>query len=56
MTYYGFKAIKDGKEIFVEWFWNEENRDKVVSKLEEGFKIENKGKKFYGKLMLFVIQ
>lgn len=45
MTYYGFKATKDGKEVFIEWFWDEENRDRIVSKLEEGFKIENKGKR-----------
>lgn len=45
MKYYGFKAIKNGKEIFVEWFWNEGVRDNVVSNLEEGFKIENKGER-----------
>lgn len=41
MKYYGYKAIKNNKVIFIEWFCDEKDRDEIVSILRNAFSIND---------------
>lgn len=45
LKYYGYKAIKNGKPIFLEWFWEEKLRDKTVETLTEAFHTKDETEK-----------
>jgi hypothetical protein len=52
MTYYGYQVIKNKKVIFVEWFYEEKDRDDVLTTLKNAFSIEDEVKR---KMLLLAI-
>lgn len=52
MKYYGYQVIKNKKVIFVEWFYEEKDRDNVFTTLKNAFSIEDEVKR---KMLLLAI-